>query len=83
MASIQSNIEMSQEILLYMENLLGLFCFHITLSPLSMETGVQFRFELWEYYEETFGKTSDMAPSDYLRITATNMKTKAEKKRKR
>ncbi|KAJ4790756.1 N-glycosylase/DNA lyase [Rhynchospora pubera] len=38
-------------------------------------------FELWEYYEETFGKTSDMAPSDYMRITATNMKT-TKKKRK-
>jgi hypothetical protein len=44
---------------------------------------VQFRFELWEYYEETFGKTGDMAPSEYLRITATNMKAKKDKKRKR
>ncbi|KAJ3697110.1 hypothetical protein LUZ61_000815 [Rhynchospora tenuis] len=39
-------------------------------------------FELWEYYEETFGKTSDMAPSDYMRITATNMKTKKNNRRK-
>ncbi|KAJ1696801.1 hypothetical protein LUZ63_005313 [Rhynchospora breviuscula] len=33
-------------------------------------------FELWEYYEETFGKMSDMAPSDYVRITSTDMRKK-------
>lgn len=48
-----------------------------------MKTFVQFRFELWEYYEETFGKTSDMSASEYLRITATNMKTEKNKKRKK
>ncbi|KAJ3683817.1 hypothetical protein LUZ60_014044 [Juncus effusus] len=41
-------------------------------------------YELWDYYEETFGKTGEMSPSDYQLITATNMKTeeKVSKRRK-
>ncbi|OAY73191.1 hypothetical protein ACMD2_19925, partial [Ananas comosus] len=36
--------------------------------------------ELWEYYEKQFGKTSDMPPSHYQLITASNMRRKASEK---
>ncbi|XP_017696252.2 uncharacterized protein LOC103697865 [Phoenix dactylifera] len=39
-------------------------------------------FELWDDYEKIFGKTSEMLPSDYRLITATNMKSKVSKKRR-
>lgn len=32
--------------------------------------------EVWEFYNEKFGKLSEMPPSDYKVITASNMKTK-------
>lgn len=38
--------------------------------------------ELWDDYEKMFGKTSEMLPSDYQLITATNMRSKVSKKRR-
>ncbi|MQL77255.1 hypothetical protein Taro_009662 [Colocasia esculenta] len=40
--------------------------------------------ELWNFYEQRFGKLSEMPPSDYQLITARNMKNrKTSKKRRR
>ncbi|KAJ4956250.1 hypothetical protein NE237_013033 [Protea cynaroides] len=39
--------------------------------------------ELWNFYEERFGKLSDMPSSDYRLITAVNMRNKLNHKRSR
>ncbi|XVF26562.1 hypothetical protein REPUB_Repub14bG0028100 [Reevesia pubescens] len=37
--------------------------------------------ELWHFYEQRFGKLSELSVSDYKLITASNMKTNATRKR--
>lgn len=36
--------------------------------------------EIWKFYEERFGKLSEMNPSDYKLITASNMRIKQKRK---
>lgn len=39
--------------------------------------------EVWSFYEDWFGKLSEMAPTNYKLITATNMRSKRNAKSKR
>ncbi|KAG5248592.1 DNA-3-methyladenine glycosylase [Salix suchowensis] len=39
--------------------------------------------ELWHFYEKRFGKLSEMPPSDYKLITASNMRSKGGRKNKK
>lgn len=52
---------------------------------LSLSLGDLFlnRFEVWHFYEDKFGKLSEMSHSDYKLITAANMRPKREKTSKR
>lgn len=37
---------------------------------------------MWQFYEEWFGKLSEMPHSDYKNITAANMRPKSDKSKR-